>query len=203
MAESAAPLGGSRRTALAEHTISVHANWSIVKVAGAVSAIIGFISATAGVVKWIQSQSLTEAIDFVITTTGRVAYIAAIPLILSGVVVVGLSELWERPRTLTRPILKSGLLVAGSLGLAALSALVTWRWALADHPSLSVKATGVGLLMVAAWGTVMMTLDNRQSHRAEWRECPDCCSPVLVRARVCRFCGYRFKPPPGDGVGVP
>ena len=48
-------------------------NWSIVKVASAVSAIVGGIATTAAVVKWVQGQSLTEAVEFVVTWTGRVA----------------------------------------------------------------------------------------------------------------------------------
>jgi hypothetical protein len=30
----------------------------------------------------------------------------------------------------------------------------------------------------------------------ELKQCPDCAEMVRAQARVCRFCGYRFAPPP-------
>jgi hypothetical protein len=33
----------------------------------------------------------------------------------------------------------------------------------------------------------------------KWKECPECCNQVLTDARVCQYCGYRWKPPlPSD-----
>jgi hypothetical protein len=33
------------------------------------------------------------------------------------------------------------------------------------------------------------------------KQCPDCAERVLAEARVCRFCGYRFAPPPARARG--
>ena len=35
---------------------------------------------------------------------------------------------------------------------------------------------------------------------AEKRQCPDCAEVVSVRARVCKHCGYRWKPPLADDM---
>jgi predicted RNA-binding Zn-ribbon protein involved in translation (DUF1610 family) len=42
-------------------------DWSIVKVASTIATIIGAITATVGAIKWVQTQSLTDAVDFVVT----------------------------------------------------------------------------------------------------------------------------------------
>jgi hypothetical protein len=36
------------------------------------------------------------------------------------------------------------------------------------------------------------TLAGEPTDEEEWKECPDCAEMVRVRARKCRFCGYRF-----------
>src|SRR4051794_21512901 len=35
---------------------------------------------------------------------------------------------------------------------------------------------------------------------AETKVCPDCAETILAAARVCRFCGYRFAPAPGENA---
>jgi hypothetical protein len=43
-----------------------------------------------------------------------------------------------------------------------------------------------------------MSGEENEDHPVSMREektCPDCAERVLAQARVCRFCGYRFKPP--------
>jgi hypothetical protein len=54
-------------------------------------------------------------------------------------------------------------------------------------------ASGAFILGVAlvTWATVA-----REQRRGEVRECPDCAETVKAKARVCRYCGYRFAPPP-------
>jgi hypothetical protein len=37
---------------------------------------------------------------------------------------------------------------------------------------------------------------ERPAEVERFKKCPDCAERVLAEARVCRFCGYRFEPPP-------
>ena len=42
-------------------------------------------------------------------------------------------------------------------------------------------------LAVVAWSAIQESGD---------KPCPDCAESVLATARVCRYCGFRFAPPP-------
>ena len=35
---------------------------------------------------------------------------------------------------------------------------------------------------------------EKERHEQKHKQCPDCCETVKAKARVCRFCGYEFRP---------
>jgi Uncharacterised protein family UPF0547 len=42
----------------------------------------------------------------------------------------------------------------------------------------------------------LMRLLSRQPPDIAMKVCPDCAESVQPTARICRFCGYEFAPPP-------
>ena len=66
---------------------------------------------------------------------------------------------------------------------------------------LFAEADVVAWLRVIGLGGTLLVLiaipiGNHRRRIASLQECPDCLEYVKARARVCRYCGYRFAPPP-------
>src|SRR6185295_14722917 len=38
----------------------------------------------------------------------------------------------------------------------------------------------------------------RAQNGSRFKDCPDCAEQVLAAARVCKHCGFRFRPPPSE-----
>jgi uncharacterized protein UPF0547 len=51
---------------------------------------------------------------------------------------------------------------------------------------------GAVALLVVASSAVIVHRNAEAKRRGEYRECPDCAETIKSRARVCRYCGYRF-----------
>jgi Uncharacterised protein family UPF0547 len=61
-----------------------------------------------------------------------------------------------------------------------------------------VAAVGAVLAVVGGW---VMRQGTELTRRAEsTKQCPDCAETVLVQARVCKHCGYRFSAATGDAT---
>jgi len=57
---------------------------------------------------------------------------------------------------------------------------------------------GATTLGIVAFVAVEVHRRSVARRRRELRECPDCAEMIRTKARVCRYCGYRFalSPPP-------
>jgi hypothetical protein len=77
----------------------------------------------------------------------------------------------------------TGIYVAGvGAGLAAIGGLV--------------MLVPVGGLQAGRTATVRAATSDQAPRQAETKECPDCAETILVAARVCKHCGYRFESKP-------
>lgn len=58
---------------------------------------------------------------------------------------------------------------------------------------------GAASLLILASSAVAVQRHAVARRRGEYRECPDCAETIRARARVCRYCAYRFglSPPAG------
>lgn len=55
---------------------------------------------------------------------------------------------------------------------------------------------GAATLLIVGYVSSLAYRTAAVRRKGEYRECPDCAETVKSRARVCRYCGYRFAPPP-------
>jgi hypothetical protein len=175
-------------------------DWRIVKIAAAVSALVAGVTAAAGVVKWIQAGSITQAGEFAVEWAGRVGCILAIPVGFAILYELGENAhnkiapgRWKRTKIAVMAAV--GLWLGAVLTISSVSAAVENGQPTTTIMGVMLLAIGAAIGCSAAWV-------HRQRRLARWHECPDCCEMILARARVCRYCGFRFAPSPTDAAAA-
>jgi hypothetical protein len=58
-------------------------------------------------------------------------------------------------------------------------------------------------LLLAVYATLLIRRNAVTKRKAEFVDCPDCLESVRKDARVCRYCGYRFRPAESDEPAMP
>lgn len=92
----------------------------------------------------------------------------------------------------------TGLIMTGFTA-AAIGGLLVDLWAVRtdrELPPLVVAGVAVSLALLALVGSIQEQYGKLKASR---KSCPDCGETVKDIANVCRYCGYRFAPPPPPG----
>jgi Uncharacterised protein family UPF0547 len=148
--------------------------------------VVGLLTGIGTVVGWIASDSFEDT-----ALTGlRVAGIAYIVLSYPAIAV-----------PLVLGLRKSGLLIGGVRVLGAvlctaMMSLVLYfavQWEDDDREFFIVF--GVIGLLVAIVLAGIWSVQTERAYKRSRMECPDCAETVKSKARVCRYCGYRFAAP--------
>lgn len=138
--------------------------------------------------------------------TRPITFLAALCAVVAG---LGSGFVWLEHHVSTQVVVLSGLglfCISGGLVAGELAELDKWPWPFTTPLSLLV-GVGLGFLAgalehniaasyvyVAAAALPLVWIAYRRETR-RYKKCPDCCEPVRVGARVCRYCRYAFRPP--------
>lgn len=167
---------------------------SMLKTVGALGALVGLLTGVGTIIGWIASDSFLHAAFDALRWAGV--------LFIGPAVGAGFYSAYgrESPRRSRRfasgfvAILMSGALLYTGITSAAAG---EGSWGLF---ALGCFAVSTGLLFLRAW-----VVQQRTEYKTSHKECPDCAETVKVKARVCRYCGYRFAPPqwPNSSLRLP
>lgn len=123
---------------------------------------------------------------------------------------------YQRRRRSFGPVILGGIGIAlaiydgvskSSLRLCPIDATILNLQCEQASPSIGIYAAGIGSLLVAIGGYQIWRAKHVEPTEAragvsesspgqEMKICPDCAETILVKARVCRYCGYRFRAAP-------
>jgi hypothetical protein len=174
---------------------------NLVKAIGLVATSIGVVTGLGTIVGWLVSDETPGVVARIAVGTAGMVYVGGFVLLCLGVALLPprrLRRFLERdesqehlPRPLRRPVVAR----LTYLALACGGVLVAVDTGPDPKAGFWVVLGAVALALVLfAWLAVRRQAAARR--KSELQECPDCAEMVKTKARVCRYCGYRFKPPP-------
>lgn len=150
------------------------------KVLGVLSAAVGLLTGIGTVVAWFQSDSLWEPLLGAI----RIAGLAYMTAGTAGCIVALVAA-----RNVSWGLRVIGVAVS-AFGLFSVSYWGVWK----GEDFWFFFGWGCAGLAFALVATVLWVRSTARLYRASRMTCPDCAENVKSQARVCRCCGYRFKP---------
>jgi Uncharacterised protein family UPF0547 len=152
---------------------------------GVIGLIVGVVTGIGTIVGWINTDAITWDVVFTALRFAGVTYLAGTLAVIAVVAVLPLDlgiPRWQRP------------LIAVVFGAMAFG-IFYWGALQEDDPwfffLFGCAAVAFGVAGLMQWG-----IERRRSHKSSRIECPDCAETVKSRARVCRYCGYRFRSSP-------
>jgi hypothetical protein len=164
--------------------VSLAVDRSTVELVQAVLAVIGFITAIVGFAKLLADG--WASIDVVLLWAGTAYIVGA----AGTFVYFGIWKAKDRAQRLV-----------GLVFPMIFAAVLLGAFASGDYFFLYVMGV-LGLILFPASALLEYRREQRK-RRDQVQKCPDCAENVKVEARVCRYCGYRFKPASSTPLATP
>ena len=161
---------------------------------------ISVITGAATIIGWMASESLADTLAITVNVAGYL-YI----LVVAGFAAAFSPVRGWRDEKVLRVVV---FIVAASLYafMSSKELRLEPYWPSSRWPSGQslLRVFGVfglvgGAIAAVAWGPAWVS-ELQAAHRDAYKACPECCEKVRSEARVCRYCNYRFSPPPSASV---
>ena len=154
--------------------------------------VVGLLTALIAVVGWIATKSVRDSLSIALPIAGAVYLLG----LLLGNGYFAVVAVWKRQWEAAR-----------AFGLVFAFLLVPSAFALfGGNPREDLLVFGTVGLVATVWFGVQLGRVPARARRAAQqaaddaahKTCPDCCERVKAEAHVCRYCGWRFAPPPNQ-----